>query len=130
NRKSSSDSWDGGLVEGSWTEGYFSTGQTACGDLIGESQDVCRAGETEECKRIRLTEAGNFTGGLGGGALGAELGVLATAGLCGVFSVATSGFGAPVCGIVLVGGGSLAGGLIGNELGELTGEWIYEFSHD
>lgn len=93
-------------------------------------QDVCRAGETEECKRIRLTEAGNFTGGLGGGALGAELGVLATAGLCGVFSVATSGFGAPVCGIVLVGGGSLAGGLIGNELGELTGEWIYEFSHD
>src|SRR5690606_24637525 len=37
NRKSSSDSWDGGLVEGSWTEGYFSTGQTACGDLIGES---------------------------------------------------------------------------------------------
>ncbi|WP_209420955.1 hypothetical protein, partial [Pseudomonas vranovensis] len=32
-----SDSWDGGLVEGSWTEGYFSTGQTACADLIGES---------------------------------------------------------------------------------------------
>ncbi|MCO7606648.1 hypothetical protein NJF44_15525, partial [Pseudomonas guariconensis] len=30
---------DGGLVEGSWTEGYFSTGQTACGDLIGESLD-------------------------------------------------------------------------------------------
>ncbi|MGK9059304.1 hypothetical protein, partial [Pseudomonas asiatica] len=37
NRKSSSDSWDGGLVEGSWTEGYFSTGQMACADLIGES---------------------------------------------------------------------------------------------
>ncbi|MFJ3152493.1 hypothetical protein, partial [Pseudomonas hunanensis] len=30
-------SWDGGLVEGSWTEGYFSTGQMACADLIGES---------------------------------------------------------------------------------------------
>ncbi|MCO8165731.1 hypothetical protein NJC38_26715, partial [Pseudomonas sp. 21LCFQ010] len=40
NRKSSSDSWDGGLVEGSWTEGYFSTGQMACGDLIGESLEV------------------------------------------------------------------------------------------
>lgn len=37
NRKSSSGSWDGGLVEGSWTEGYFSTGQMACADLIGES---------------------------------------------------------------------------------------------
>ncbi|MFP3408334.1 hypothetical protein SB757_27380, partial [Pseudomonas sp. SIMBA_065] len=24
-------------VEGSWTEGYFSTGQMACADLIGES---------------------------------------------------------------------------------------------
>ncbi|MCZ7747525.1 hypothetical protein, partial [Pseudomonas aeruginosa] len=40
NRKSSSDSWDGGLVEGSWTEGYFSTGQMACADLIGESTGV------------------------------------------------------------------------------------------
>ncbi|ERK99307.1 Hcp1 family type VI secretion system effector, partial [Pseudomonas putida LF54] len=38
-----------GLVEGSWTEGYFSTGQMACADLIGESLKevklvVCRAG--------------------------------------------------------------------------------------
>ncbi|OZY34840.1 hypothetical protein CJF35_22515, partial [Pseudomonas lundensis] len=25
------------LVEGSWTDGYFSTGQMACADLFGES---------------------------------------------------------------------------------------------
>ncbi|MDR2305659.1 MAG: hypothetical protein LBE53_00425, partial [Paucimonas sp.] len=37
NRKSSSGSWDGGLGEGSWTEGYFSTGQMTCADLFGES---------------------------------------------------------------------------------------------
>jgi hypothetical protein len=34
-------------------------------------QEVCRSGETEACKRIRFTEAGSFSGGLGGGAVGA-----------------------------------------------------------
>ena len=37
NPEQSSDSWGGWLVEGSWTEGCFSTGQMACADLIKES---------------------------------------------------------------------------------------------
>ncbi|WP_235776657.1 hypothetical protein, partial [Pseudomonas putida] len=46
---------DDGLVEGSWTEGYFSTGQMACADLIGESLsaclDSCRVAEVERRPR-------------------------------------------------------------------------------
>src|SRR5690606_35334021 len=56
NRKSTSDSWDGGLVEGSWTEGYFSTGQTACGDLIGESLGQSRWRQTDGRQSLRLVK--------------------------------------------------------------------------
>lgn len=89
-------------------------------------QEVCRFGETAECKKIRLTEAGNFTGGIAGGALGAKLGTSAALAVCGVFSVVSAGVGVPVCGLVLVGGGSLAGGMAGGVAGETVGEVIYD----
>lgn len=89
-------------------------------------QEVCRFGETAECKKIRLTEAGNFTGGIAGGALGAKLGTSAALAVCGVFSVVSAGVGVPVCGLVLVGGGSLAGGMAGGVAGETVGEMIYD----
>ncbi|MCO7568310.1 PAAR domain-containing protein, partial [Pseudomonas sp. S 311-6] len=93
-------------------------------------QEVCRAGETEACKKVRLTEAGSFTGGLAGGTAGGQLAGLAALSVCGVFSVGTAGIGAPVCGIALVGAGSVVGGLAGEGFGELVGEKIYEGQHD
>ncbi|WP_316250525.1 PAAR domain-containing protein [Pseudomonas fluorescens] len=89
-------------------------------------QEVCRAGETNECKRIRFTEAGGFSGGLGGGAAGAYFGGYAAYLVCGAVGIATGGIGGAVCGIVLVGGGSLAGGLGGGAGGEWLGELFYE----
>ncbi|MND58400.1 hypothetical protein D3C80_495500 [compost metagenome] len=89
-------------------------------------RDACRAGETDECKRIRFTATGSFTGGLIGGTYGAKAGFVAATALCGVFAVASGGLGVPVCGIVLVGGGSLAGGIAGGAFGEWVGDLIYE----
>jgi hypothetical protein len=108
----------------------------AVGTAIGDGasylnvQEVCRFGETAECKKIRLTEAGNFTGGIAGGAVGAKLGTSAALAVCGVFSVVSAGVGVPVCGLVLVGGGSLAGGMAGGVAGETVGEMIYDQYYD
>lgn len=81
-------------------------------------------------KKIRLTEVGNFTGGIAGGAVGANLGTSVALAVCGVFSVVSAGVGVPVCGLVLVGAGSLAGGMVGGIAGEKVGEMMYGQYYD
>ncbi|AJA12911.1 hypothetical protein RPPX_05955 [Pseudomonas putida S12] len=93
-------------------------------------QEACRAGETEGCKKIRLSEAGAFAGGLAGGIVGGKIAGITALAVCGVFSAGTAGFGAPVCGIALVGGGAFAGSIAGAEGGEQMGELIYESHYD
>ncbi|MBV4491971.1 PAAR domain-containing protein [Pseudomonas oryzicola] len=93
-------------------------------------QEVCRPGETEECKKIRFTETGSFAGGLGGGMLGAWGGGAAATALCGVFAIGTGGLGVPVCGIVIVGAASAAGSTGIGALGEKSGEMLYEVTND
>jgi len=73
-----------------------------------------------------LTDAETFAAGIAGGAVGAQLGTSAALAVCGVFSVVSAGVGVPVCGLVLVGGGSLAGGMAGGVAGETVGEMIYD----
>ncbi|UMY63469.1 PAAR domain-containing protein [Pseudomonas sp. LS.1a] len=93
-------------------------------------QEVCRAGETGDCKKVRFTETGSFAGGLGGGMLGAWAGGAVATALCGVFSVGTGGLGVPVCGIVIVGAGSAVGAEGIGALGEKAGEVLYEVADD
>jgi len=93
-------------------------------------QDVCRAGETGECKKIRLTETGSFAGSTAGGIAGGKAAGLAALAVCGVSGIGTAGIGTALCGIVLVGGGSLGGGILGGKLGEATGELVYETAYD
>ena len=92
---------------------YLNYGGHAAVGLGGASsymkvQEVCRAGETEDCKKARLTETGGFASGTAGAA----------------------GLAAPVCGIVLVGASGMAGGALGGMLGESVGEFIYEATSD
>ncbi|MNJ31152.1 hypothetical protein D3C77_257780 [compost metagenome] len=98
------------------------------GASVLKVQEVCRAGETEACKRIRFTEAGSFSGGLAGGAAGALAGTHAAVFACGAVAAATALLGGAVCGIVLVGGGSIAGGVGGGKTGELIGEELYNWT--
>ncbi|MFK8332365.1 PAAR domain-containing protein [Pseudomonas sp. BJa5] len=99
------------------------------GASVLKVQEVCRAGETEECKRIRFTEAGSFTGGLGVGSLGGYAGGKVAMAVCG-FAAAAGPVGVAVCGVVLVGGGSLAGGVGGGSFGEWVGDILYEVQSD
>ncbi|GAB6405218.1 PAAR domain-containing protein [Pseudomonas sp. MHK4] len=90
-------------------------------------QDVCAAGNTEACKRVKFTEAGSFTGEIAGGALiGATLTAKTVGGICLAVGVTSAGIGTLVCGVVVVTAGSLVGGAVGNRLGESLGDIIYE----
>ncbi|AIL63527.1 hypothetical protein [Pseudomonas alkylphenolica] len=90
-------------------------------------QDVCAAGRTEACERIRFTETGSFFGGVAGGATAGGLltGSVITS-LCIGLGVPTGGLATLACGIVVVGVGSLAGGTLGGAGGEIIGDVIYE----
>ncbi|PSS45509.1 PAAR domain-containing protein [Pseudomonas sp. BBP2017] len=99
------------------------------GASVLKVQEVCRSGETEECKRIRFTEAGSFSGGLGGGAVGALIGGDVAVAVCG-FAAVAGPVGVGLCGIVLVGGGSLIGAVGGESFGEWLGDNIYEAQGD
>lgn len=90
-------------------------------------QEVCAAGNTEACKKIKFTETGSFAGGFAGGAAaGAALTAPVVAGLCVGLGVPTGGLATLACGIVAVGVGSFTSGAIGGFIGELGGEVIYE----
>ncbi|MDF9904687.1 UNVERIFIED_ORG: putative Zn-binding protein involved in type VI secretion [Pseudomonas reinekei] len=90
-------------------------------------QDVCNAGDTETCERVKFTETGSFTGGIvGGGIVGAALSTSAVGGLCVGLGVPTGGLGLLVCSIVVVGAGSFSSSAIGSVIGEKMGERIFE----
>ncbi|KRA94417.1 hypothetical protein ASD91_08750 [Pseudomonas sp. Root68] len=90
-------------------------------------KDVCAAGSTETCERVKFTETGSFTGGIvGGGIVGAALSTSAVGGLCVGLGVPTGGLGLLACSIVVVGAGSISSSVIGSVIGEEMGERIFE----
>ena len=84
-------------------------------------KETCRVGSAEECERVKFTEAGKFSGALGGGAVG----TLGGAGVCVAIGAGSLGWGGVICAIV-VGSSTLVGGEIGAMAGEGIGEIIYE----
>jgi uncharacterized Zn-binding protein involved in type VI secretion len=97
------------------------------GASAAKVQDVCAAGNSEACRRIRLTESGSFTVGVAAGmATGRILTAPVVGGLCVALGVPTGGFLTLACSIVAAGAGSYAGGTLGEMSGELIGEVIYE----
>ncbi|VVP66860.1 hypothetical protein PS914_00431 [Pseudomonas fluorescens] len=90
-------------------------------------QDVCAAGDAEACKKVKFTEGGSFIGGVvGGSAAGVIFGAGTTGIICAGLGIPTAGAGTLICGLVVVGAGSLATGYALGKTGEKTGEIIYE----
>ena len=104
--------------------GHVAVGVGATSSYL-KVQDVCRAGETEACKKIRFTETGSFTGGMAGGMAGSAAGGLAIKAVCN-FGV----WGKAVCGIAVIGAGSFGGSKLGGASGEWLGEVIYNAEYD
>ena len=101
-------------------------GSSACMNVL----KVCRAGETQVRKKIRMTEAVSFAGSLGLSALVSTGAGLAAGTLCAAFAVGTGGMSVPVCGILLVGAEGAVGGLEEEVFGEKVGEYIYAATSD
>ena len=91
-------------------------------------QEVCRAGDSQACEKVRFTETGSFVGGVVGGSAAVWASGLAAPTLCAAIGLGSGGVGGIVCGMVLVGGASVAGGAGGGLAGEVVGEKIYERS--
>ena len=87
--------------------------------------EVCQAGNVKSCQKIKVTEAGNFSGGLAGGWLGGKIGSKAATKVC--WKAGANGL---VCGVVITGAGALAGSLLGMGSGEKLGEVIFEAIQD
>ncbi|WP_296230213.1 PAAR domain-containing protein [Pseudomonas sp. UBA4617] len=114
---------------------YLEHGGYAAFGLGGASsyltvREVCRAGETEACKKVRMTETGSFAVGTAGAMLGSSGATLVSGAICAVVTMGSAGLAAPVCGVVLVGASGMTGGLLGGKLGESVGEFIYEGTSD
>ncbi|NUU38884.1 hypothetical protein [Pseudomonas sp. C2B4] len=99
------------------------------GASVIKVQGVCAEGNVEACEKVKFTEAGGFAGGVAGGAFASAAITGSTAGwVCAALSVPTGGTAALVCGLVVVGVGSIVGGVGGGKGGELIGEKIYEIT--
>lgn len=90
-------------------------------------QDVCTAGNAAACRKIKFTEGGNFVGGVAGGAMtGAALTGATVSTICIGLGIPTGGAATLLCGVIIVGAGSYAGGKLLGAGGETLGEAIYE----
>ncbi|MDA8485583.1 hypothetical protein NNO07_21145 [Pseudomonas resinovorans] len=89
-------------------------------------QEVCQAGETQACQKIRFTETGSFVGGVGIGALASRAGSLAAAPVCIFVGIGTAGVGGMACTLIVAGGVSYLGATGGPQIGEWVGDKIYE----
>ena len=89
-------------------------------------KEVCSSGDAQACKKVRFAEAGAFSGGVAGGVAGAMVGKVAATYACTAIGAATVGVGGAVCGLVVIGGSSLAGSIYGSSEGEILGDQLYE----
>ncbi|UWF49322.1 hypothetical protein NYP20_29240 [Pseudomonas sp. N3-W] len=85
-------------------------------------RETCRLGREEDCRKVRFTEGSKFSGGLAGGSIGVPIG----SAVC--VALSATGIGGLLCGVIMVGFGSIAGGKVGESLGEDAGEKVYEWS--
>ena len=85
-------------------------------------REACQIGREQDCRKVRFIEGGKFSGRLAGGAVGSPIG----GAVC--VALSATGIGGLLCGVVMVGLGSVAGGAVGESLGEGAGEKVYEWS--
>lgn len=104
--------------------GYVAIGLGATASYL-KVQEACRSGETDECRKVRFTETGAFSGSLVAG-FGGGIAAGKVANLVCHFGV----WGKAVCGIALVGAGSVGAAEWGGRYGEYWGELLYEASDD
>jgi hypothetical protein len=85
-------------------------------------KETCRARTEEACRKVKFTEAGKFSGNLGGGAVA---GLLASP-VCVAIGIPTYGLGSVACVLLVSGLGAATFETAGSDFGEFGGELVYE----
>lgn len=89
-------------------------------------KEICREGETEACKRVRVTESAAFLGSVGGGIYGGTVGAGLMGGLCILLGAPTAGLVTAGCAIVGAGTGAYSLTKVGGGGAERFADFIYE----
>lgn len=89
--------------------------------------DVCRAGDARACEKVKVTEAGNFSGGLAGGWAGGKAATRVAATVCWMAGSPTRTL---ICGLAITGTGAYIGSTEGMKTGENMGDLIFETFQD
>ena len=108
--------------------GWIGTGLGATASYL-KVREVCEAGETDACKRVKFTETGGFVGSLGGGIGGGIVSAHVASSICAGLGLVSAGAGTIVCGLVVVGAGSYVAGFGGTAGGSYIGELIYKLNN-
>ena len=108
--------------------GWIGIGLGASASIL-KVQETCKTGREEDCRKVKLTQSGKFSGGLAGGAAaGALISGVTTTSICAAIGAGTFVVGGLVCGLVVIAGVSAVGGKVGEFGGEIVGEKIYNMS--
>ena len=96
------------------------------GASVMKVHDVCNAGNTEVCERVKFTETGSFVGGIGGGMFAGAISAHIVGGICVGLGIPTGGFSTLACAVLATGVTTLSASYVGEKFGETTAEKIYE----
>ncbi|MNF93207.1 hypothetical protein D3C84_758750 [compost metagenome] len=96
------------------------------GASVMKVHDVCNAGNTEVCERVKFTETGSFVGGIGGGMFAGAISAHIVGGICVGLGIPTGGFSTLACAVLATGATTLSASYVGEKVGETTAEKIYE----
>ncbi len=106
--------------------GYVAIGVEVFGG-VANIAEVCTSNpDSARCSKIKFTETGKVAGSIGGGMLTGSAAAYATCNL--LFGLETAGTSLLWCAVVVGAAASYGGSKYGGDLGEATGQVIYEVS--
>ncbi|MGY2402239.1 hypothetical protein [Pseudomonas sp. SDO5271_S396] len=89
-------------------------------------KETCRVGAAAECKKVKFTEDGKFTGEVVGAAMGGAAGIASAEFVCVAIGAGTVGVGGLICGLVVIGAATASASALAGDRGEKLGDKIYE----
>ena len=108
------------------TGGYIGIGIGGVSSLLA-IQQVCNGDSGAACEKVKFTEGGKFGGTTAIGYIGGEIAKKASGPICLALGFSTGILGV-ACVAAIVGTGAWVGTTVGGEIGERTGEILYEQS--
>lgn len=106
--------------------GYVAIGVDVLGGIANIAEVCTSMPDSASCSKVKFTETGKVAGSIGGGMLAGSATAYATCNV--LFGLETAGTSLLWCAVVAGAVGSYGGSKYGGDLGQATGQTIYEVS--